>query len=123
MGEEASRVAISGFFTISDSFCSAFSMPVGCGGTGSERVGGWRARKDANTRLAIDADSGTTPRQPCPPGPCLSVHTRGELRVYVPLMKYSLAPSFALTSCSCMMNAPSGGTTSFESPFEKRRLC
>ena len=51
-------------------------------------------------------------------GPRLSARIR-ELRVHVPLMKYSLAPSLALASCSCMMNAPSGGKTSFESPFEK----
>jgi hypothetical protein len=79
MGEQASRVAISGLSIISESLCSASSRPEGCGGTGSERAGGWRARKDANTRLAIDADSGITPRQPCPPGLGLSVHTCGEL--------------------------------------------
>ena len=45
------------------------------------------------------------------------VFTSGARRPYVPLMKYSLAPSLALTSCSCTMNAPSGGKTSFESPF------
>lgn len=69
MGEEVSREATSGLSTISESLCSASSKHVGCGGRGSERAGGWRARKEANTRLAIDADSGTTPRQPCPPGP------------------------------------------------------
>jgi len=87
MGEEASREAISGTFIISESLCSASSKLVGCGSTGSERAWGWRARKDANTRLAIDADSGITPRQPCPPGLCLSAHTCGELGVHVPLMK------------------------------------
>jgi hypothetical protein len=79
MGEQESRVAISGVFINSESLCSASSKPVGCGGTGSEHAGGWRSRKDANTRLAIDADSGITPRQPCPPGLGLSVHTCGGL--------------------------------------------
>ena len=79
MGEQASREAISGIFIISESLCIASSKHVGFGGTGSERAGGWRARKDANTRLAIDADSGITPRQPCPPGLGLSAHTCGEL--------------------------------------------
>ena len=69
-----SREAISGSFTMSASRWSASSKRVGCRGRGSERAGGWRARKEANTRLAIDADSGTTPRQPCPPGPRVSAY-------------------------------------------------
>jgi hypothetical protein len=64
MDEQASRERMPGSFTISDSLCNASSRRVGCGGRGSERAGGRRARNDANTRLAIDADSGTTPRHP-----------------------------------------------------------
>ena len=78
MGEQGSREAISGLCIISESLCSASSKPMERGGTGSERAGGCRARKDANTRLAIDADSGITPRQPCPPELGLSVYTCGE---------------------------------------------
>ena len=74
MGEQGSRELMAGFCTISESLCSASSKRAECGGRGSEREGGRRARNDENTRLAIDADSGTTPRQPWAPRSRVSVH-------------------------------------------------
>ena len=64
MGEQASRERMLGSCIISERCRNASSRRAGCGGTVSERAGGRRARNDANTRFAIDADSGTIPRHP-----------------------------------------------------------
>lgn len=98
MGEDGLRLLISGSCTISASRRIA-SANGSANERGFEGAVGRLARKNAKTRLEMDAHSGTTLRQP-----------------FAPLMKKSLAPSFTLISCSCMLNAASGRKTSFESP-------
>lgn len=67
MGEDGSRLRISESCMISASRCSA-SFSGAVTGWGSECAVCRPARNDAKTRLAMDAVSGTTLRQPCAPG-------------------------------------------------------